>query len=151
MWWGFLSKLYLWALNNGYIFLSSFFSTFSAMILEPKKLKSATVLTVSPSVCYEVMGLDAMIFVFWMLSFKPTFSLSTRWPKYWSFSLNVVLPKNTQDWSLGWPGWISLQSKGLSTVFSNTRVQNHFYIFSRVSLVPTNMQSIYWITPSLNQ
>ena len=41
------------------------------------KIKSATVSTVSPSICHEVMGLDAMIFVFWMLSFKPTFSLST--------------------------------------------------------------------------
>ena len=37
-----------------------------------------------------------------------------------------VLPKNTQDWSpLEWTGWISLQSKGLSRVFSNTTVQNH--------------------------
>ena len=36
-----------------------------------------------------------------------------------------VLPMNTQDWSLGWTGWISLQSKGLSRVFSNTMVQKH--------------------------
>ena len=37
-----------------------------------------------------------------------------------------VLPMNTQDWSpLGWTGWISLQSKGLSRVFSNTTVQRH--------------------------
>ena len=37
-----------------------------------------------------------------------------------------VLPKNTQDWSpLGWTGWISLQSNGLSRVFSNTTVQKH--------------------------
>ena len=37
-----------------------------------------------------------------------------------------VLPMTIQDWSpLGWTGWISLQSKGLSRVFSNTRVQNH--------------------------
>ena len=36
------------------------------------------------------------------------------------------LPKNTQDWSpLGWTGWISMQSKGLSRVFSNTPVQKH--------------------------
>ena len=43
-----------------------------------------------------------------------------------------VLPVNTQDWSpLGWTGWISLQSKGLSRVFSNTTVQKHqFYIQS---------------------
>ena len=36
-----------------------------------------------------------------------------------------VLPMNTQDWSLGWIGWISLQSKGLSRVFSNTTVQKY--------------------------
>ena len=36
-----------------------------------------------------------------------------------------VLPMNTQDWSLGQTGWISLQSKGLSRVFSNTTVQKH--------------------------
>ena len=45
-----------------------------------------------------------------------------RWPKYWSFSFNIS-PSNehTQDWfPLGWTGWISLQSKGLSRVFSNT-------------------------------
>ena len=44
--------------------------------LEPPKIKSNAVSTVSPSICHEVMGPDAMIFVFWMLSFKPTFSLS---------------------------------------------------------------------------
>ena len=42
-----------------------------------QKMKSATVSTVSPSICHEVMELDAMILVFWMLSFKPTFSLSS--------------------------------------------------------------------------
>ena len=49
----------------------------SAVIWEPKKIKSDTVSTVSPSICYEVMGLDAVIFVFRILSFKPTFSLSS--------------------------------------------------------------------------
>ena len=49
----------------------------SAVILEPKKLKSVTVSIVSPSIAHEVMGPDTMIFVFWMLSFKPTFSLSS--------------------------------------------------------------------------
>ena len=49
-----------------------------AVILEPKKRKSLTISIVSPSVCHEVMGLDAMIFVFRMLSFKPVFSLSSR-------------------------------------------------------------------------
>ena len=45
------------------------------MILEPKEIKSVIASTVSPSISHEVMGPDAMILVFWMLSFKPTFSL----------------------------------------------------------------------------
>ena len=48
----------------------------SAVILEPKKIKSVTVSIVSPFICHEVMGPDAMIFIFWMLSFMPAFSLS---------------------------------------------------------------------------
>ena len=47
----------------------------SAVILKPKKRKFAIVSTSSPSICHEVMGLDAIIFVFWMLSFKPAFTL----------------------------------------------------------------------------
>ena len=46
----------------------------SAVILEPKKIKSVTVSIVSPSICHEVMGLDGMIFILGMLSFKPAFS-----------------------------------------------------------------------------
>ena len=46
----------------------------SAVILEPQKIKSITVSIVSPSICHEVMGPDAKIFVFWMLDFKPVFS-----------------------------------------------------------------------------
>ena len=46
-----------------------------------------------------------------------------------------VLPMNSQDWSpLGWTGWISLQSKGLSGVFSNTTVQKHQFFGAHVSL-----------------
>ena len=58
-------------------------------------------------------------------------TLHMRWPKYWSFGLASVLPMNTQDWSpLGLTGWISLQSKGLSRVFSNTTVQKHQFMCS---------------------
>ena len=58
----------------------------------------------------------------WVFSNEST--LHMRWPKYWSFSLASFLPKNTQDWSPSeWTGWISVQSKGLSRVFSNTAVQ----------------------------
>ena len=46
-----------------------------------------------------------------------------------------VLPMNIQDWfPLGWTGWISLQSKGLSRVFSNTTVQKHQFFGARLSL-----------------
>ena len=48
-----------------------------AVILEPKIIKSGTVSIVSPSICLEVMGPDAMILVLWMLSFKPALSLSS--------------------------------------------------------------------------
>ena len=45
-----------------------------------------------------------------------------------------VLPMNTQDWSpLGWTGWISLQCKGLSRVFSNTTVQKHQFLGTQLS------------------
>ena len=46
-----------------------------------------------------------------------------------------VLPMNIQDWfPLGWTGWISLQSKGLSRVFSNTAVQKHQFFGTQLSL-----------------
>jgi len=47
-----------------------------------------------------------------------------------------VLPMNTQDWTpLGWTGWISLQSKGLSRVFSNTTVQKHQFFSTQLWLI----------------
>ena len=53
-------------------------------------------------------------------------SPSHQVPKYWSFSYSISPSKSFQDWfPLGWTGWISLQSKGLSRVFSNTTVQKH--------------------------
>ena len=60
--------------------------------------------------------------------------LPIRWSKYWVSASASVLPMNTQDWSpLGWTGWISLQSKGLSRVFSNTTVQNHQFLGTQLS------------------
>ena len=62
-------------------------------------------------------------------------TLRMRWPKYWSFSFNIVLPMNTQDWfPLGWTSWISLKSKGLSRVFSNTTAQKHQFFSGQPSL-----------------
>ena len=71
-----LFRLVISSLPRGKRLLISWVQSPSAVILELRKIKSATIFTVSPSICYEVMGPDAMILVFWMLSFKPTFSLS---------------------------------------------------------------------------
>ena len=68
-----LSRLVITFLPRSKCLLISWLQSPYAVILEPKKIKSVTVSIVSPSICYEVMGPDAMILVFWMLSFKPTF------------------------------------------------------------------------------
>ena len=70
-----LSRLVITFLPRSKGLLISWLQSPSAVILEHPKIKSLTVSTVSPSICHEVMGPDAMILVFWMLSFKPTFSL----------------------------------------------------------------------------
>ena len=72
-----LSRLLITLLPRSKCFLISWLLSLSAVILEPPKVKSATISTVSPSICHEVMVPDAMILVFWMLSFKATFSLSS--------------------------------------------------------------------------
>ena len=62
-------------------------------------------------------------------------ALRIRWPKYWSFSFSISPFSEHQDWfSSEWTGWISLQSKGLSRVFSNTTVQKHQYFGAQLSL-----------------
>ena len=72
-----LPRLVITFLPRNKCLLISWLQSPSAVIMEPPKIKSTTVFTVSPSICHEVMGPDAMILVFWMLSFKPTFSLSS--------------------------------------------------------------------------
>ena len=209
-----LSRLVITFFPRSKRLLVSWLQSPSAEILKPQKIKSLTVSIVCRSICHEVMGPDAMIFVFWMLSFKPAFPLSsftfissvqfscsvmsdslqphesqhTRSPcssptpgvysnscpsSWWchpaisssvipfsscpqffpaseSFPMSQlfawggqsigvsastsVLPMNTQDWSpLGWTGWISLQSRGLSRVFSNTTVQKHQFFGAQPS------------------
>ena len=81
----------------------------------------------------------------------PFFSCPQSFPASWSFPMSQfftscgqsigvsasasVLPMNIQDWfPLGWTGWISLQSTGLSRVFSNTTVQKHQFFSAQLSL-----------------
>ena len=84
-----LSRLVItFFLRSKHLLISWLQSPF-AVILEPPKIKSATV---SPSICHEVMGSDVIILVFWMLSFKPTFSLSsfTFIKRLFSSSLSAI-------------------------------------------------------------
>ena len=64
--------------------------------------------------------------------------LCTTWLKYWSFSFSI---SPSSEYSglipLGWTGWISLQSKGLSRVFSNTTVQKHQFLVAQLLYGPT--------------
>ena len=66
-----------------------------------------------------------------------------------------VLPMNIQDWSpLGWTGWISLQSKGLSRVFSNTTVQKYQFFGSQLSLekaMAPHSSTLAWKIPQMKE
>ena len=68
-----------------------------------------------------------------MMVFSSESVLPIRWPSFGASA--SVLPMNIQGWSpLGWTGCISLQSKGLSRVFSNTTVQKHQFFSTQLSL-----------------
>ena len=99
-----LSRLVITFLPRSKRLLISWLQSPSAVILKPKKVKSVTVFIVSPSICHEVMGPDAMILVFWILNFKPALSHSSL-----IFSSLVAqrikhLPAVQGTWvqSLGW-------------------------------------------------
>ena len=92
-----------------------------------------------------VMPSNSLILCHPLSSHLQTFSASVSLPISQFFtsgsqSIGVlasasVLPMNVQDWfPLGWTGWISLQSKGLSRVFSNTTVQKHPFFGAQLSL-----------------
>ena len=70
------SRLLMAFLAKSKHLLISWLQLFSAVILEPKKITSVTVSIVSPSICYEVMGLDNIVLVFFMLTFKSALLLS---------------------------------------------------------------------------
>ena len=72
-----LSRFVIAILPRSKCLLISWLLSPSAVVLQPRKIKSVTASTFSTSIWHEVMGLNAMILVFWMLSFKPAFSLSS--------------------------------------------------------------------------
>ena len=90
--------------------------------------------------CHPTISSSVIPFSSWLQSLPASWSFPTRQHFAWggqSIGVSVsasVLPMNTQDWSpLGWTCWISLQSKGLSRVFSNTTVQKHQFLGTQLS------------------
>ena len=83
-----LSRLVIALLPRSKHLIISWLQSLFAVIFEPKKIKSLTVSIFPPSICHEAMGLDVMIFIFWMLSFKPAFSFSSFTFTGWSTSWN---------------------------------------------------------------
>ena len=92
-----LSRLVIIFLPRSKRLLISWLQSPSAVILEPQKIKTDTVSIVSPSISHEVMGPDAMILVFWMLRFKPTFSLSS-----FTFVKRLFSRVQQVKWRVGW-------------------------------------------------
>ena len=84
-----LSRLVITFLPSEHLLLS-WLKSQSAKILESPKMKSVTVSIVSPTICHEMMGADAIFLVFWMLNFKPDFSLSSFIKRLFSFSLSAI-------------------------------------------------------------
>ena len=102
-----LPRLVITFLPSSKCLLISWLQSQSAVILQPLKIKSATVSSISPTICHEVVGLDAMILVFWMLSFKPTFSLSSftyikRLFSSYSLSAPYLYANKSNNSNLNW-------------------------------------------------
>ena len=111
--------------------------------------------------CHPTISFSAVPFSSHLQSFPASgsFHMSqfvTSCGQSWVSASTSVLPMNThntQDWSpLGWTGWISLQSKGLSTVFSNTTVQNYQFFGTQLSFWSISLTSIHdcWKNHSLD-
>ena len=108
-----------------------------SFIISQSLLKLMSIESVMPSnhfiLCHPLLLLPS---IFPSISvFSKESALRIRWPKYWSFSFSMVLPMYYQGWfPLGLTGLFSLQSKGLSRVFSNITVQKHQFFSAQLSL-----------------
>ena len=89
--------------------------------------------------CHPAISSSVIPFFSCPQSLPASESFPTSWLFAWGgqstglSALASFLPKNTQGWSLEWTGWISLQSRGLSRVFSNTTVQKHQFFSAHLS------------------
>ena len=115
------------AAHHSSLFITNFRSLFKLMSI--KLVMPSTHLIL----CYPLL---LLLSIFPSIRvFSNESDLCIQWPKYWSFSFNISPSMKTQDWSpLGWTGWIFLQSKGLSRVFSNSAVQKHEFFGAQLSL-----------------
>ena len=139
-----LSRLVITFLPRSKHLLISWLQSRSAVILEPKKIKSDTVSTVSPSICREVTWQDAMILVFWMLSFKPAFPLSssTLIKRLFSFSLPsaITVVSSAYLWLL-----IFLPAILVPASASSSRAFHMMYSVYKLNKQSDNIQ--LWHTP----
>ena len=118
-----LSRLVIAFLPRSKHLLISWLQSPPGVILEPPKIKSVTISIVFPSICHEVIGPDAMILVFWMLSFQPTFSLSSFTFIKRLFSSSLLFVTSFSSFSSGCWRWTGkpgvLQSMELQRVVPN--------------------------------
>ena len=104
------------SLSHAYhLAISNYWSLFKLMSIESVMPSNHLIL------CYPLLFLPSIFPSIRVFSNES--ALRMRWPKYWSFSFSISPSNEHKDGSpLGWTGWISLQSKGLSRVFSNKRI-----------------------------
>ena len=145
-----LSRLVITFLPRSKCLLISWLQSPSAMIGSPKK-QSATVSTVSPSICHEVLGPDSMILVLWMLSFKTAFSLTSfpftkrlfQWPQEAS---QRASEKSGSLWSwegpLGTPlGLVQWKRASWQVVFTFCHKGGVICISGVIDISPSNLDS----------
>ena len=132
-----LSRLVITFLPRSKRLLISWLQSPSAVILEPPKIKSDTVSTVSPSISHEVMGPDAMILVFWMLSFKPTFREGNGTPLQYSC---LETPMDGEAW------WAAVHGVAASqTQLSDFTFTFHFHTLEKERATHSSIPA--WRTP----
>ena len=127
-----LSPVWLFATSRTAAHQASLSITNSQSPPKPMSIESVMMPSNHLVLCHPLLLLPSIFPSIRVLSYESVFLI--RWPKYWSFNFSISPSMNTQDWSpLGWTGWISLQSKGLSRVF-NTTVQKHQFFGAQLSL-----------------
>ena len=131
--------VYIQSLSHVWLFVTSWTAAGQPSLsftLSQSLLKLVCIESVMPSnhlILYRPLLLLPSVFPN-IRVFSSELALCIRCPKYWSFSISPSTV-NIQSWSpLGWTGWISLQSKRLSRVFSNTTVRKHQFFGMQPSL-----------------